>query len=161
MDLAEDHLLLGTVQRAPRPNAPFHCPPHAAGKLGVPTLHLFEDRHAAKTGCRLQHRHDVAVEDVGQRIRTAPAPDLLPGRRRPVVMFEAICGGGTDRCLRRRNRRRLCLTELHVEPHLVIGDMAAGQWTDPFDEKINPHIRSVAITRHPASRARSRPDLRV
>ena len=152
MDLAEDHLLFGTVQRALRTNAPFHCPPHAAGKLRMSPLHLLEDRHTAKIGCRLQHRHDVAVEKRGERIRTAPTPDFLPGRRRPVVVFEAIRGGRADRCLRRRNRRRLCLSELHVEPHLVIGDMAAGQWTDPFDEKIYPHIRSVAITRQPASR---------
>jgi hypothetical protein len=52
-------------------------------------------------------------------------------------------------CHRARSRydRRVCLSELHVTPHLVIGDMAAGQWADPLDEKIPPHSRSVAITR--------------
>ena len=55
-----------------------------------------------------------------------------------MILFDAIRRGCAERRLRRRNRRRVCLSELHVEPHLVIGDMAAGQWADPFNEEINP-----------------------
>ena len=55
-----------------------------------------------------------------------------------MILFEAIGRGETDRCLRGRDRRAVCLSERHVKPHLVIGDMATGQWADPFDEKIHP-----------------------
>ena len=48
-----------------------------------------------------------------------------------MILFEAIGRGETDRCLRGRDRRAVCLSERHVEPHLVISDMAAGQWVDP------------------------------
>ena len=63
-----------------------------------------------------------------------------------MILFEAIGRGGTDRRLRGRDRRAVCLSERHVKPHLVIGDMAAGQWVDPFDEKVHPRRRPVAIT---------------
>ena len=49
----------------------------------------------------------------------------------------------------------VCLSERHVEPHLVIGDMAAGQWADPSIEKIHPQPRPVAITRRSAAPERS------
>ena len=49
-----------------------------------------------------------------------------------MVLLEAISRGGTDRRLRGRDRWAVCLSERHVKPHLVIGDVAAGQWIDPF-----------------------------
>ena len=66
-----------------------------------------------------------------------------------MILLEAISGRRADRRLRRRNRRRICLSERHVEPHLVIGDMAAGHRLDPFEEEIHPHTQPVAITRSP------------
>ncbi len=66
-----------------------------------------------------------------------------------MILLEAISRGRADRRLRRRNRRRIRLSERHVEPHLMIGDMATGQWLDPFDEETHPHTQPVAITRSP------------
>ena len=65
-----------------------------------------------------------------------------------MILFEAIGGGETDRCLRGRDRRAVCLSERHVKPHLVIGDMAAGQWVDP----------SMRRSIHGAGRSRSHDD---
>src|SRR5229473_2479514 len=110
-------------------------------------LHLLEDRDRAKPRRRLQHRHDLGIEELGEGVWTAAVPYRLLVGRQPAILLEAISGGRADRCLRRRHRRHVCLSELHVKPHLVIGDMAAGQWADPFDEKIHPHTRSVSITR--------------
>src|SRR5260370_195887 len=110
-------------------------------------LHLLEDGDRAKPRRRPQHRHDLALEERGEGIRAAAVPHLLLVRGQPAILRDAISRGRADRCLRRRHRRRVCLPELHVKPHLVIGDMAAGQWADPFDEKIHPHTRSVAIAR--------------
>jgi hypothetical protein len=56
-----------------------------------------------------------------------------------------IGSGGAEPRLRRRRRRRVGLSISHVEPHLVIVDMAAGQKADPFKERIHlapPRSRS-------------------
>jgi hypothetical protein len=57
-------------------------------------------------------------------------------------MPPAFAGAG----FRGRDRRAVCLSVRHVKPHLVICDMAAGQWADPFDEETHPRRRPVAIT---------------
>lgn len=54
-----------------------------------------------------------------------------------VILFAAIGRGGTDRRLLGRDRRAVCLSECHAEPHLVIGDMAVGHAVDPFNEEIH------------------------
>lgn len=42
------------------------------------------------------------------------------------VLLKAVGCGWANRCLRCGDRRRVGLSELHVEPHLVIGYVAAG-----------------------------------
>jgi len=63
-----------------------------------------------------------------------------------MILFEAIGRGETDRCLRGRDRRAVCLSERHVKPHLVIGDMAPGQWVDPSMRRSIHRAGPVAIT---------------
>ena len=65
-----------------------------------------------------------------------------------MILFEAIGRGETDRCLRGSDCRAVCLSERHVKPHLVIGDVAAGQWVDP----------SMRRSIHGAGRSRSHDD---
>lgn len=52
--LAEDHLLLGTIDRPPGANAPFHGPPDARIKIGVTAPYLLEHRHRPQARCRLE-----------------------------------------------------------------------------------------------------------
>ena len=73
MDLAEDHLLVRAMQRPPGTDAPLQGAAHAGGQIGMAPLHLFEDRYRAQPRRRLQHRHDLGIEELGQRIRTAAA----------------------------------------------------------------------------------------
>jgi hypothetical protein len=47
------------------------------------------------------------------------------------ILFDPISGGTAEPGLRRRNGNGVVLTEGHVHPHLVIGDMATWQATDP------------------------------
>jgi len=130
VDLPEDDVPFRAVQRTPRANAPLDRPPDAGRELGMATLHLLEDGHRPQPRRRLQHRHDLAIEHLGQGIGPAPIArhDLL--RRQPSILFKTVGGGTTERRFRRRYRGRGRLSELHVEPHLVIGDMAAGQRMD-------------------------------
>src|SRR5438477_8745 len=71
--LAEDHIAVASVERAPSGDAPLQGPAHTGVKLGVPAANLLEDRHRADVGCRLQDRHDLAV----------PHAASGSGRRRP------------------------------------------------------------------------------
>jgi hypothetical protein len=131
MNLTEDHLLVRTMQRSPGTDAPLQGAPDTRGQSWVAPLHLFEDSNRPQLRCGLQHGHDLGLEEIGQRVRAAAATDLLVIGRQHVIVLEAIRGGRADRCLRGRHGWRFCQSELHVEPHLVIGDMAAGQRADP------------------------------
>ena len=102
------------------------------------SLHLLKDRDRSETWRRLQHRDHFRLEEVREGIGTATGSHLLYGRRRSMSLLEAIGGDEADRCLRGRDCWAVCLSERHVKPHLVIGDMAAGQWVDSFDEEIHP-----------------------
>ena len=131
MHLAEDDLLLRAMDGAPRADAPLQRPANAAAQFGMAPEHLLEDGDRPKAGGGLQHRHDLGVEDIGQRIGPAPSARRLLLRGQPRILLDAIGRGGADRRLRRRDGRRIGLTELHVEPHLVIGYMAAGHKVIP------------------------------
>src|SRR3990172_2205034 len=56
MLLAEDHVLLGAVERAPVPNAPLQRPAHAFTQLWMTPDHLAEHGHGADARRGLQHR---------------------------------------------------------------------------------------------------------
>jgi hypothetical protein len=99
MDLSEDHLLVGAVQGPPRANAAFQRAARAGGQSRMAPLHLFENRHRPKARGRGQHRHDLGIEEVGERIGATAAARLLPGGGQLVVLLGAISGGRADRRL--------------------------------------------------------------
>lgn len=53
------------------------CAAHAIGEARVAALHFLEDRHCAEAGCGGQHRHDLGLEDIDERIGTAAPTWLL------------------------------------------------------------------------------------
>ena len=71
--LPENHIALGTIERPPRHDAAFQCPPHARRKAGLAPTNLLEDRHRTDARCGPKHRHDLAVPDPGERVGTAPS----------------------------------------------------------------------------------------
>ena len=77
MDLAEDHLLIRTMNGPPGSNTPLQGAARAHGQVRMAALQLFEHRHRAQFRRRLQHRHHFSVEEFGQRVRPAAAADLL------------------------------------------------------------------------------------
>jgi hypothetical protein len=74
VDLAEDDLPLGPMQRAPLADAPLDRAPDAGTELGMTAQNLLEDRDRPQPGRRLEHRHDLGVEDARQRIGAPPVP---------------------------------------------------------------------------------------
>src|SRR6202047_4652830 len=92
---------------------------------------LVKNGHRPQARNALEQRHHLAVPNRCQRI-LPPAPawrSLL--RREPGILFDAISSGNAEPGLGRGNNRRLGLAETHVQPHLAIGDVAAGQAAVP------------------------------
>ena len=127
MFLAEDHLTFGAMERAPPPDAPLQRAPQALGEIRVAATDLFEHRDRTQRRRRDEHRHDLLVPDAGQRIGApAPArPFLLRGK--PRVFLHAVGRGRAEAGFGRRDDDGVGFPELHVEPHLAVGDMSAGQ----------------------------------
>ena len=81
VDLPEDDLLLFPMDGAPCADSPLQGPPDPSPEFGIASEHLFEDGDGSKAGSGLQHRHDLRLEDIGQRVRPPPSAPLLLLRR--------------------------------------------------------------------------------
>jgi hypothetical protein len=92
----------------------------------VASLQLLEDRHNANGWCCLQQRHHLGIKDADQWIRAAKAAWRgLPGRQ-AIILLDTISRGGAELGPGCRDRHRVCGSELHVQPHLVIVDVSTG-----------------------------------
>ena len=81
-----------------------------------------------RPGRRLQERHDLAIPNASQAGRAAAAPAAPSSARAGVGSFSrryalAAAEPGLGRC----DPHRRWSVDAHVEPHLAVGDMAAGQ----------------------------------
>ena len=85
MDLAEDDLLVRAMQRPPGTDAPLQGAARTGGQVRMAPLHLVEDRHRPQPRRRRQHRHDLGIEELGERIGTASA-------REPAAAMTAAGG---------------------------------------------------------------------
>ncbi len=109
----------------------------------MPVPRFFEDGHRAKPG---------AVCSIGTTSVSKKSASRS-GRRRLRVF--SLYDGSWWSCSKRyavvalidalaaATGRSVGFSELHVEHHLAMGDVATGHWTDPFEER----IRLRAITR--------------
>jgi len=92
--------------------------------------HFLEDGDRAQSWSRPQHRHDLAFPYRCQRIGpTSAALDVLL-RGKTGIVFKTVAARGAKRSFRRRLRRRIRLTEFHVNPHLAVGDVSTWQGPD-------------------------------
>jgi len=131
MRLPEDDLLFLAVNGPPGPDTAFDGAANAGTEFGMTPQHLLEDCDRPDARRRLQQRHDLGVENVGERVGAAALARNLPLRGQPRILLDAIGRGRADRRLRRRDGRRVGLPELHEKPHLVIGYVAAGHKVIP------------------------------
>ena len=73
MDLPKDDFLLFPMDGAPCADPPLQGPPDPA-EFGMASEHLLENGDGSKAGSSLQHRHDLRLEEIGQRVgRAVPA----------------------------------------------------------------------------------------
>ena len=135
MRLPEDDVLLGPVQRPPGTDAPLQRAANTGADLGMATPDLVENGHWPQVWGALQQRHYLAVPNLSQRIATSAAARRFLLRRQPWILFDTIGGGGAEPGFGRGNGRRLGLAETHVQPHLAVGDVAAGQAVVPHQRE--------------------------
>ena len=150
--LTEDDLSLGAVHRAPVPDPPFQRAPNAGGDLGTSPKDFLEDGDRPQPRRGLEHRNDLAIPDGGQWIWAAPLARPLPLRRKAGIVLEPVTARWAEPGFRRGLRRRVGLSEFHVNPHLAVGDVST--WQDPIPliglRKIGPClIRRTARWRDP------------
>jgi len=87
----------------------------------------------------LQQRNDLRVENAGGRVGTPAAAQLSLVRGQSWILVDTVGRCHADRRLRRGDGRRMDLTELHVEPHLMVGYVAAGHKVIPPNRKPPPY----------------------
>ena len=71
MFLAEDHLPLRAVQRLPQADPALQRAAQNIGEPGVAALHLAQHGDRPQSRAGQQHRHDLALPILGQRIGTS------------------------------------------------------------------------------------------
>ena len=160
VDLAEDDVLVGSVDGSPGTDAPLERAADAGAEVGVAAQDLLEDRHRSQAGGRLEQGHDLGLEEVTERIGPTPAALALLHGGQARVAGEAVAGGGAEGRLGGGNRDGVGAAVVHEEPHLAIGHVAAGHAGGPLGR--DDPFRTTGRPRSPAaapSRARgSHPD---
>ena len=135
MLLAEHHLPLHAVHRAPGPDAPLQCSAHSRAQARMPAQQFLENGDRAQARRGLQHADDLAFPDAGERIGPpAPAGRLLL-RGKPGVFVEPVGRGRAEAGLRAGNASRVASSQVHEKPHLTIGDMGARQRIGPRERR--------------------------
>jgi hypothetical protein len=126
MFLPEDHIPLRTVQRLPQAHAALQRAAQLSGELGMAPLHLKQHTDRPQSRCGPQHRHDLALPEARERVRTAPATwrAVLPGH--PGIDIEPPAGTGAKTCLGRRHLAGVGSSVMHLQLRLLISDVCAG-----------------------------------
>ena len=92
---------------------------------------LFEHRNSPNAGSRLQDRHNLAVPNIGQWVRPPPATRRFLLRGQPRIILNPVAGCPAEAGLGGSNGGILGVSVSHVQPHLVVGDVKAGQCLIP------------------------------
>src|ERR1700736_809116 len=147
--LTEDHILLGPDQRSPRAHAPFQRAPNAGADLRMAPPDLVEYRNSPNAGSRLQDRHNLAVPNLGQWVRPPSATGRFLLRGQPRIILDAVAGCSAEAGLGGRNGGIFAMSVNHVQPHLVLGDVKAGQMSDPSNSRRIRYLTRSLTTARP------------
>lgn len=128
MLLAEDHVLLGSVQRPTRIDAPLQRAADVAIEPGMAPAQLVKHTDDdADAGRAFEDRHDLGVPVGLQRIGSPTAAWRLLLRRQSGVFLNPAGSRNGEPRLGRGGLGGKCWSVTHVQPHLVVGDVEAGQ----------------------------------
>jgi hypothetical protein len=129
--LSEDNVLFWTGQRSPTPHAPFQRAPDAGAYLRVAPPELFENPNGADARGRLQDRDDLAIPNTAKRVGPSPATRRLLLGWQARIILDPVAGRRAEAGFGGSNGSVVGLSVTHVQPHLVVGDMEAGQGLIP------------------------------
>src|SRR5216684_3186172 len=125
--LTKDHILLGAGQGSPAAHSPFQRAPNAGANLRMAPPDLVEHRNGPNAGSRLQDRQNLAVPNLGQWVRTPSATRRFLMRGQPRIILAAVAGCPAEAGLGGGNGSIFVMSVNRVQPHLVVGDVKAGQ----------------------------------
>src|SRR6266851_657139 len=108
MLLTKDHILLGAGQGSPAAHSPFQRAPNAGADLRMAP-------------------HDLAVPNLGQWVRPPAASRRFLLRRQPRIILDAVAGCPAEAGLGGSNGGIFAMSVSHIQPHLVVSDVKAGQ----------------------------------
>ena len=112
MLLPEDDVLLGPVQCPPGTDAPLQGAANTDADLGMATPDLVENGHRPQAWGALQQRHYLApYQTAAKRIAPSTLARRFLLRREPMILLDAVGGGGAEPGLGRGDDRRLGVTE--------------------------------------------------
>ena len=149
MLLPEDHVMLGAFECPPRPDAPLQRAPDARADLGPPSPDLAHHGDRPDTGAGLEDRHHLAVPDINERIGPPPAARRLLLRWQARISLDPVARRPRNAGFGRRDVDGVSgWSETHVQPHLVVGDVEAGQMLIPRTlRRISSFTRPLATAR--------------
>jgi len=131
MGLAKNDVLLLAMHGPPGADPALEGAADAGAEIGMAPDDLLEDRDRAQAGRGCEHRHDLRLEQLAERVGSPPAAGCLARRRQARVSSDPMSGRPAHRRLRGCHHHGVGLTELHEEPHLVIGHVTAGHGSPP------------------------------
>jgi len=129
--LAEDHFLLRPRQSAPSPHAPLQRAPDIGIEIEMAAAKLLQHRDRANARRRFEDRHDLALPNINERIRSAAAARHIFLRRQARIGLDPVTARGRDTGFGGGDGDVVGVSEIHEEPHLVIVDALAGQTLIP------------------------------
>jgi hypothetical protein len=91
------------------------------------TAHLLEDAEGPDARRRRQHRNNLAVPYTSQWIGAAATTWRFLLRWQPGIGINPIGGRSAEPGLRRSGGRGVGVARTHIQPHLTIVDVEAGQ----------------------------------
>src|SRR6266705_172172 len=88
--------------------------------------------------------------NAGADLRMAPSDArrfLLRGQSR--IVLDAVAGGPAEAGLGGSSGSSFAMSVNHVQPHLVVSDVKAGQWADPSNSRRIRHLTRSLTTARP------------
>lgn len=93
--------------------------------------YLVQNRYGADAGRRLQDRDDLAIPNIGKRVGPSPATRRLLLGWQARIILDPVAGRRVEAGFGGGNGSVVGLSATHVQPHLVVGNVEAGQCLIP------------------------------